>query len=411
LLFTPAIDLAERGFAMPARLSRFAAAEALTDPAARAWLYDAQGRAKAAGTRIENPEFARLLRLLAARGADGFYLGEVARDIARAVRGHPNAGTLSEDDLAGYRVRDVEPLCAPYRAWRVCGVGPSTYGGIGVAQILGALERFDMAAVRPGSADAVHLFTEAARLAYADRNRYGADDRFMPVPASGLIDAGYLSARSQLIHRDRSMSAAPAGVPRGAGVALADDAKEEVAGTSHISIVDAEGNAVALTTTIEGYFGSQVMARGMFLNNELTDFNFVPLEAGRTVANVVAPGKRPRSSMAPTMVFDAAGALAVVTGSPGGSQIINYVAKSLVATLDWKLDAQRAVALANFGSRNGPTEIERGTELEGVSAALKSMGHEVRAQEMNSGLHLILRTPAGWQGGADPRSEGVARGR
>jgi gamma-glutamyltranspeptidase/glutathione hydrolase len=410
-LFTPVIDLAENGFPLPQRLARYAARESLADPAARAWLYDAQGHAKAAGTRVENREFARLLRILAARGAQGFYQGEVARDISRAVREHPNAGTLSEEDLGGYRIRDVDPVCAPYRAWRVCGPGGSTYGGIGVLQILGALERFDMASIRPGSADAVHLITEAARLAYADRNRYGGDDRFTPVPVAGLVDRGYLAERSQLIRRDRSMTAARAGEPRGVPVALGDDLAEEAAGTSHVSIVDAEGNAVALTTTIEGTFGSHVMARGIFLNNELTDFSFTPLEDGRVLANAVAPGKRPRSSMAPVMVFDRGGALLLVAGSPGGSQIINYVARALIAALDWKMDAQRAVALANFGSRNGPTEIERGTELEGVAAALRSMGHEVGAVEMTSGLHLIRRTAAGWEGGADPRRDGVARGR
>ena len=410
-LFAPAIELAEQGFPMPARLSHFAAREALADPAARSWFYDAAGRAKAAGERVENRDFAGLLRILAARGADGFYGGEVARDLVGAVRSARNPGTLSEEDLAGYRVRDVEPVCAPYRAWRVCGVGPSTYGGIGVLQVLGALERFDMAAVRPSSAEAVHLFSEAGRLAYADRNRYGGDDRFTPVPVAGLVDAAYLAERSQLIRRDRSMAAARAGTPKGVTVALADDAVEEAAGTSHVSIVDPQGNAVALTTTIEGIFGSRFVARVLFLNNELTDFNYVPYEDGRLVANAVAPGKRPRSSMAPTMVFDRDGALAVVAGSPGGSQIINYVARALVATLDWKLDAQRTVALANFGSRNGPTEIERGTELEAVLPALKSMGHDTRTLEMNSGLHLIRRVPGGWQGGADPRVEGVARGR
>ncbi|HUP96760.1 MAG TPA: gamma-glutamyltransferase [Usitatibacter sp.] len=410
-LFAPAIGLAEQGFPMPARLAHFAARESLADPAAKAWLYDAAGRAKAPGERVVNRDFASLLRTLAAQGADGFYRGDVARDIVRAVHAPPNAGTLSEDDLAGYRVRDVEPVCAPYRTWRVCGVGPSTYGGIGVLQILGVLERFDLAAVRPGSTEAVHLFSEAGRIAYADRNRYGGDDRFTPVPVAGLVDGAYLAERSQLIRSDRSMGAARAGMPRGATLALADDAMEEIAGTSHVSIVDAQGNAVALTTTIEGIFGSRVVARGLFLNNELTDFNYLPFDEGRLAANSVAPGKRPRSSMAPTMVFDRDGALAVVAGSPGGSQIINYVARALVATLDWNLDAQRAVALANFGSRNGPTEIERGTELQGVSMALKSMGHDVREIEMNSGLHLIRRVPGGWQGGADPRVEGVARGR
>jgi gamma-glutamyltranspeptidase/glutathione hydrolase len=305
----------------------------------------------------------------------------------------------------------VDAVCAPYRRWRVCGVGPSTYGGIAVLQVLGLLERFDMAAVRPGSAEAVHLVSEAERLAFADRNRYGGDDRFTPVPVAGLLDARYLGERSALIRRDRSMSSARAGEPRGAVLALADDAAGEAAGTSHVSIVDGEGNAASYTTTIEALFGSRLMARGIFLNNELTDFNFAPVEDGRVSANAVAPGKRPRSSMAPVMVFDRGGALELVAGSPGGSQIIGYVAKALVASLDWNLDPQGAVSLPNFGSRNGPTEIEKGTALEGTAAALMAMGHDVRAIDMTSGLHLIRRSAHGWQGGADPRRDGVARGR
>lgn len=410
-LFGPAIELAERGHALAARTARHAAQEPLADPAARAWLHDGEGKPLAAGSWVRNPEFARVLRAIAAGGADAFYRGEVARDLVGAVRGHVNPGTLSEEDLAGYRVRDVATVCAPYRAWRVCGVGPSTYGGIGVLQVLGILERFELPALRPGSSEAVHLFAEAGRLAYADRNRYGGDDRFNPVPTAALLDRTYLSERSQLIRLDRSMALAPAGTPKGVSSAMADDLAHEVAGTSHVSIVDAEGNVVALTTTIEGTFGSRIMARGMFLNNELTDFSFAPREEGRLVANAPAPGKRPRSSMAPMIVFDAAGRPAIVAGSPGGSQIINYVAKALVAMLDWNLDAQRAVALAHFGSRNGPTEIEKGTELEGVAAALMTMGHEVRPIEMASGLHVLRRTAAGWEGGADPRREGVARGR
>jgi gamma-glutamyltranspeptidase/glutathione hydrolase len=411
-LFQPAIELAEKGHPLSARVAKLAASESLTDPAARAWLYGEDGKPLAAATPIRNPEFAKVLRAVAAGGADAFYRGTVARDVVAAVGSQPNAGVLAEADLAGYRVRDVEAVCSPYRAWRVCGVGPSTYGGIGVLQVMGVLQRFDMASVRPGSSQAVHLFSEAGRLAFADRNRYGGDDRFVPVPTRGLTDPGYLAARSQRILPDRSMNRAPAGEPAGVTVALADDTVDEAAGTSHLSIVDGEGNAVSMTSSIESNFGSRRMARGFFLNNELTDFSFLPVEDGRAVANAVAPGKRPRSSMAPVMVFDAeGGALRIVAGSPGGSLIINYVAKALVAMLDWKLDAAAAAALPNFGSRNGPTEIEKDTELEGVASALKAMGHEVRAIDMTSGLHLIRRTGSGWEGGADPRREGMARGR
>jgi gamma-glutamyltranspeptidase/glutathione hydrolase len=266
--------------------------------------------------------------------------------------------------------------------------------------------------VRPGSAQAVHLVSEAERLAFADRGRYVADERFVDVPVKGLVDRGYIAARSRLIAPEKSMVKAEPGTPPGLKVAFADDPVDEVIGTSHISIVDRHGNAVSMTTTIEANFGSRVMVRGFLLNNELTDFNFLPVDNAQAVANSVAPGKRPRSSMAPTAVFDAAsGELEMVVGSPGGSFIIGYVAKVLVGTLDWKMDMQKAIDHPNFGSRNGPTEVEKGTELESVQAALKAMGHEVRAIDMTSGLQGIRRVKGGWQGGADPRREGVARGR
>jgi gamma-glutamyltranspeptidase/glutathione hydrolase len=289
---------------------------------------------------------------------------------------------------------------------------PSSSGGVAVLQILGALERFDVAKMRPGSAEVVHLKAEAERLAFADRGRYLADDRFVDVPVKGLVDPAYVASRSQLIAREKSMGRAAAGNPAGVKVALADDAHDEVIGTTHIDIVDRDGNAVSMTTTIEGNFGNGTMVRGFLLNNQLTDFNFLPVEGGLAVANAVGPGKRPRSSMAPTMAFDgASGRLELIVGSPGGSLIIGYVAKAIIATLDWNLDPRKAIELANFGSRNGPTEVEQGTELEGVQAALKAMGHEVRAIPMTSGLQVIRRTSAGWQGASDPRREGVALGR
>jgi gamma-glutamyltranspeptidase / glutathione hydrolase len=308
-------------------------------------------------------------------------------------------------------VRDVDPLCAPYRAFRICGMPPSSSGGIAVLQMLGMLSHRDMSTVAPGSPLAVHLLAEAGRLAFADRNRWVADDRFVDVQVRGLLDPAYLAARARLIQPERSMGKAEAGTPPGARLAYADDPVDEVAGTSHISIVDGAGNAVSMTTTIESFFGSRVMVRGFLLNNQLTDFNFNPLEAGRPVANAVAPGKRPRSSMAPKLVFRSSGDLHLVVGSPGGSQIINYVAKTLVATLDWNMDIQAAISLPNAGSRNGPTEIERGTAYEKLAAPLGAMGHEVQVLDMTSGLHGIMRAGNGWQGGADPRREGMAKGR
>jgi len=412
-LFEPAIELAEKGFPVSQRFHKLIGDDRglAQEPAARAYFFDAQGKPRAVGATLRNPEFAATLRAIARHGADVFYSGEIARDIVAAVQGHRNAGTLSLEDLASYRVRDVEPLCGRYRAWRLCGMPPSSSGGIAVLQILGALERFDMAGVRPNSAQAVHLIAEAQRLAFADRARYVADDRFVDVPVAGLVDRNYIATRSALIAPEKSMGRAQAGSPPGAKVAWAHDPVDEVMGTTHISIVDGDGNAVAMTTTIEFFFGSRVMVRGFLLNNELTDFNFLPVEGGLAVANSVAPGKRPRSSMGPMLVFAADGALDMTLGSPGGSLIIGYVAKALVGILDWKLDVQAAIDLPNFGSRNGPTEIEKGTELEGVADTLKAMGHEVRAIDMTSGLQGIRRTRDGLQGGADPRREGVARGR
>jgi gamma-glutamyltranspeptidase/glutathione hydrolase len=413
-LFDAAIELAEKGFPVSPRLAELLANDKglAEQPAARAYFFTAEGKPMPAGAMLRNPEFARTLRLMAARGADAIYAGEVAESIVAAVRGHRNAGTLSLEDLAGYRVRDVEPLCAPYRGVRLCGMPPSSSGGIAVLQMLGLLAGHDLSRVRPNSAAAVHLFSEAGRLAFADRNRYVADDRFVDVPTRALVDPAYLAERAKLIRAERSMGRAQAGTPPGARLAHADDPVDEAAGTSHFAIVDRWGNAVSMTTTIEAWFGSKLMVRGFLLNNELTDFNFLPVEEGVPVANRVAPGKRPRSSMAPFLAFDAAsGELDLAVGSPGGSHIIGYVAKTLVAVYDWKLDIQAAIDLPNFGSRNGPTEVEKGTELEAIVAALKAMGHDARPVEMVSGLQAIRRVPGGWQGGADSRREGLARGR
>ena len=413
-LFQPAIDLAEKGFALSPRVHALLENDhgLVRDAAAKKYFYSADGKPKPAGTVLRNPEFARTLRALAARGAEAFYSGGIARDIVAAVRGHAfNPGVMTEHDLAAYRVREVEALCAPYRAYRVCGMPPSSSGGIAVLQILGMLSRFDMAGVRPGSPEAVHLVAEAERLAFADRNRYVADDRFAEVPIKGLIDPAYLAERSKLIQEHKSMGKAEAGVPQGIKVAYADDAVDEMAGTSHIAVVDQDGNAVSMTTTIETNFGSHVMVRGFLLNNQLTDFNFLPVEGGVRVANGVYPGKRPRSSMAPTLVFDNSDKLYMAVGSPGGPFIIGYVAKTLIATLDWKMDMQSAIDLPNFGSRNGPTEIEKGSAYEKLIGALRALGHETRTIDMASGVHGIVRAKDGWQGGADSRREGVARGR
>jgi gamma-glutamyltranspeptidase/glutathione hydrolase len=288
---------------------------------------------------------------------------------------------------------------------------PPSSGGVAVLQVLGILQRLAPDSLPSDSIRAAHLIAEAERLAYADRERYLADADFVPVPLAGLMAPEYLAARAALVRRDRSLGHALAGTPPGAPLAeLADDASPELPSTSHLSIVDAAGNAVAMTTSIEFAFGSQQMVRGFLLNNQLTDFSFVAEQDGKPVANRIEPGKRPRSTMAPTMVFDRDGKLVLVLGSVGGNAIINHVVKTLVAALDRNLDIQQAIDLPNFGSRNGPTELERGTAAASWAEPLRALGHEVRLIEMTSGAQGIQRTRDGWSGGADPRREGMAKG-
>ena len=382
-LFQPAIRIAESGFEISPRLREALDQERYLrdDPEARALYYSGS-------RRIVNKAYAATLRSLA-EDPGRFYKGEIAADIVRVVR--TRGGDLVAQDLAAYRAVEREPVCAPYRRHRVCSMGPPSAGGIAVLQILGLLERTDFAAAPPRSAQAAHLFAEAGRLAYADRARYGADADFVPVPVARLLNARYLDGRARLV-TERAMTLAPPGDTEG--------------GTSHFSIADAAGNVVSMTSTIESSFGSRLMARGMHLNNELTDFDFVP--GG---ANAVAPGKRPRSSMAPLVVFDADGRVRMALGSPGGSWIINYVAKTLVAALDWGLDPQAAIDAPNLGNRNGPTVLEEGSGAVDLAAELKSRGHEVQLLPLTSGVHFIERTPDGWRGGADPRREGIVAGR
>jgi gamma-glutamyltranspeptidase/glutathione hydrolase len=411
-LFAPAIHLAETGFAVSPRLHRLIASDPLLQrlPAARAYFYLPDGRPLPIGHRLKNPDLAAVLRRVADEGPDAFYRGDIARDIVAAVAAHPNPGDLGEQDLANYRAVERAALCGSYRAQRVCGMPPPSSGGIAVLEILGVLERFDMAQVRPNSSQSVHLFAEAARLAYADRDHYVGDPAFLQVPAAGLIDADYLRDRALLVKPEKSMGRALPGKPIGAAVTLGSDATLESSGTSHLSVIDAQGNAVAMTTTVESAFGSRIFVRGFVLNNQLTDFSFVPEEGGRPLANRVEAGKRPRSSMAPTLVFSPDGALRMALGSAGGPAIINHVAKTLVAAIDWNMSMQQAVAAPNMGSRNRETEIERGSALAGTEAALRAMGHPVAVMDLVSGTQGIARTRRGLQGGADPRREGISLG-
>jgi gamma-glutamyltranspeptidase/glutathione hydrolase len=410
-LFEPAIRAAEEGFAISPRLRALVAGDRLLaqDDAARRYFFSPDGGAKPVGAILKNPELAQVLRRVASQGADAFYRGDIARDIAAAVRAHRRPGDLAESDLAGYEAKERAPICAAYRVWKICGVPPPSAGGSTVLELLGILERFDMGKLAPGSLEAVHLFAEAGRLAYADRNAYIADPDFVAPPLAGLLAPAYLNARAHLIDRNRSMRQARPGAPEGAPALAAAEAPE-LPSTTHLSVVDADGNGVALTASIESAFGNRQMVRGFLLNNQLTDFSWLPQADGRTVANRVQPGKRPRSSIAPTAVFDRDARLLLLIGSPGGHSIINYVAEALVGVLDWRLDVQEAVSLPHFGSRNGPTELERGTPLEVLAPRLREMGHEVRIRDEPSGLHAILRTREGWEGGADPRREGEAIG-
>jgi len=422
-LFAPAIRMAEQGFEVSPRLAKLLREDPYLrqDPSAAAYFYDQYGQPWPVGHRLRNPALAAVMRRVAKEGADAFYKGEIARDMASKVRLHPrNPGRLSTEDIAGYQVREREPLCANYRIWRVCGMPPPSSGGLAVAQILGILESTNIATLAPDSnglnAQAVHLFSEAGRLAFADRNRYVADPDFTPIPGgvASLLDKRYLAQRAALIG-ERSIGTAVAGKPQGMQVAWGIDASPELPSTTHISVVDQDGRAVAMTSTVESAFGSRQMVHGFLLNNELTDFSYVSTDDAGPVANRVQGGKRPRSSMAPTMVFDrSSGKLVLLVGSPGGSYIINYVAKTLVGVLDWRMDVQQAISLPNFGSRNGPTELERGRFSNNVIDLLKQKDHQIRLDEQTSGLHAIMRVNRNgediWFGGADPRREGVARG-
>jgi gamma-glutamyltranspeptidase/glutathione hydrolase len=415
-LFEPALALAEHGFAISPRLHLLLVAERLLDqPRAHAYFYAAPGQPHPIGHLLRNPAYAATLRALAAGRAGAFYRGAIARDVVATANLHPvRRGDLTEQDLAAYRVRVREPVCGRYRGYRVCSLPPPSSGGIAVLQMLGMLERYDLAAMRPGSLWSVHFFSEAGRLAYADRARYIADPDFAAPPA-GLLDRRYLAERAQLIANNASLGVAAAGVPArdatARRVAYGEHQGVDLPSTSQLSIVDREGNAVAMTTSIEDAFGSRLMTAGGFLlNNQLTDFSFAPEVDGMPVANRVEGGKRPRSSMAPVVAYDAAGRVALVAGSPGGSAIINYVAKFLVGVIDWQLDPQQAIALPNFGSRNGPTELERGTALEDLAPKLSALGHDVAIIDLASGAQALLRTRSGWIGGADPRREGTVGG-
>ncbi|WP_462390744.1 gamma-glutamyltransferase family protein [Acidovorax sp. Q11] len=428
-LFQPAITLAEGGFKVSARLNTLVKADAhlKKDPVAAAYFYKPDGDARDVGFNLRNPELAAVLRRIAAEGSKALHEGEIAQAIVDKVQKHPtNPGKLSMADLASYQPKKREALCHDYQVqakdFRICGFPPPSSGAIAIGQILGILKNTDAAAkpLQDGipSADWLHLYTEAARLAFADRALYVADPDFVQPPAgswTSLIAPAYLAERAKLIS-SQSMKVAQPGNPGAAKTGHAPMPDQPEYGTSHISIVDAFGNAVAMTTTIEDQFGARQMVKGFLLNNELTDFSFAPADAqGQPIANRVQPGKRPRSSMAPTLVFDkATGELLMSGGSPGGAAIIHYTTKTLYGVLNWGLMPQQAINLPNFGSMNGPTLLEEKRFPHATVEALRARGAEVREMNMTSGLQAITRGQAHgkklWMGGADPRREGVVMG-
>lgn len=414
-LFEHAIRIAEEGFEVSPRMSASIANEAEVGGLgkysdAREYFFTPSGEALPAGTTLKSPRLAETFRQIAAGGSRAFYEGKIAEQIVAAVQAtSDNPGLLSLDDLKNYRAKARPAVCAPYRQYQVCGMGPPTSGGLTSLQILKILENFDMGSMDPLSAEAAHLFTQAAKLAYADRAAHMADIDFAPVPVGALLNEDYLKERAGLIDISRDMGSASSGIPLPPELAVG--VSPEAPSTTHLSVVDEDGNALSMTSSIENAFGSTVMAGGFLLNNQLTDFSFAERSKdGALVANRVEPGKRPRSSMSPTIVFDESGAPSLIIGSPGGSRIINYVARAVVAVIDWNMDAQSALDLPHYANRNGATDLEEGRDLETLGRQLEEMGHKVNVRSLTSGLHAIHIVDGELHGGADPRREGVAAG-
>ncbi|MBT4741284.1 MAG: gamma-glutamyltransferase [Rhodospirillaceae bacterium] len=413
-MFSSAIGVAENGFAVSPRLFRLLEVDKtlsqIETPAAHYYLPD--GTPKPVGTVLKNPAMATTLQRIATEGSDAFYKGSLAEDIVAQVRDTTrNPADLTLADMAAYRAKERTPLCAPYRRFTVCGMPAPTSGGIGVIQTLGLLEKFDLPNMAPWSTDAAHLFVEASRLVYADRAVYIADPDFSPVPEQGLIDRGYLADRAALIDPAGRMAKAEAGKPPQKGNYNYGPGRDfERPSTTHISVIDDQGNAVSMTSSIEGAFGSHLMVGGFLLNNQLTDFSYDAVAEGRTVANRVEGGKRPRSSMAPIIVFDENDQIVAVSGSPGGMAIVPLVTKTLIAMLDWDMTPQDATNLPNI-LMFGPTVLlEGGTALADRKEDLEALGHRVRVGNFPSGVHAIGVRDGMIFGGADPRREGTVMG-
>ncbi|KZL19278.1 Gamma-glutamyltranspeptidase precursor [Pseudovibrio axinellae] len=414
-LVAPAIKLATDGFEVSPRLNALITQdqEQLSRFEATKNYFVPDGKPLPVGYLLKNPAYAATLMAISQNGADGFYTGDIAKSIIETVRtAKGNPGTLALEDLARYEIKERPAICAQYRAYEVCGMGPPSSGALTVGQILGQLNTYDLPAMNSGDPQAWRLIGDASRLAFADRGRYMADSDFVPMPTQGLIDPAYLKGRAELLSGDKALPAdkvAPGNPTWDHTMLQADDESIELPSTSHFSIVDADGNAISMTTTIENGFGSRLMTNGFLLNNELTDFSFRTNKNGVPIANRVEPGKRPRSSMSPTIVMKDDKPV-VVVGSPGGSRIIGYVAATLVANLDWGMNIQDAISMPHLINRFGTYDLEKGTAAEKLQPALEAMGYKTNIRDLNSGLHGIVITRDGLQGGADPRREGLAIG-
>jgi len=414
-LFEDAIKLSEEGFEISPKLAHSISNK--TNPALgrydKTWEYFfPEGKPLKAGVIKKNPELAMTFRRIALLGAKGFYKGQIALDIVKTVRSaEDNPGLLTAKDMATYEAIERPPVCAKYKVYKVCGMGPPTSGGMTVIQILKLLENKNLDKYQALSVEAAHLFTQASKLAYADRAKYMADADFVNVPVEGLINAEYLNQRSNLINPEKDMGKAVAGSPPNADQNWIESKSPEQPSTTHFSIVDKVGNGFSMTSSIEMAFGSTLMVHGFLLNNQLTDFSFSEEKNGEKIANRVQAGKRPRSSMSPFMIFDEQGELVMLIGSPGGSRIINYVAKTILGVLDWKMDIQTAISLPHFINRNGSTDLEKNTKAVDLKAGLEAIGHKVTVRDLNSGLHGIVVTKTGLKGGADPRRVGRVLGK
>lgn len=410
-LFEPAIRLARDGFALTPRMRNAIANNrdliGLSDWG-RGYLFGPDGEARPVGTVLRNPELAQLLESVAARGPDYFYVGPAAEALVRTVRGAPrNPSSMVAGDLAAYEAKERPPVCAPYRGYRICGMGPPSSGATTVYATLKQIERFDLRGLGKDSPVAWHLIGNSMRLAFADRDAYLADPDFVSVPVAGLVDPAYLASRSRLVSPDRAIAKAVAGTPPGAPL-VTPAAAAEVPSTSHMAAADGAGNLASVTSTIEGAWGSGLTVNGLFLNNELTDFSIAPELDGAPVANRVEGGKRPRSSMSPTIVYGPDGKVRLAVGAAGGPTIIAQVAKAIIAVIDWDLSAQEAIALPVLFAPGDTLLVERGTSLEAMIPALQALGNKAAPMAPGFKANAIEWVNGGWRGGADPRSEGVA---